>query len=130
MAREITLTLSVNVRKGKLRYPFNPGSVAINQATTGLDARTVIVNTSAYEAVPTGDIAAVRYCFGRSLDGTNYVSLGVLKSTTGSTAVREFSKIRAGDPYLIPGSTNLDAGHWVWKANAAAVRMHHHVVET
>ena len=28
MAREITLTLSVNVRKGKLRYPFNPGSVA------------------------------------------------------------------------------------------------------
>lgn len=129
MSKEVSVTLNVNVRKGKLRNQFNPGSIAIDQATTGLHMPVVIVNTSAYEAVPTGDISAARLVYGRSLDGTNYVSLGVCTAST-STGVTEFSKIRAGDPYLIPGSTNLDAGQIKWKANAAAVRVHHHVVET
>ena len=127
MAKETNINLSIQTRKGMLRYTFQPGSVSISMATTGLESGTVIVGTTAYEAVPYGHIASPRMLFGRNLDAANYVELG-RSTSTGSTVVHVVSRIKAGDLYLVPGSTAAK-GLLKWKANTAAVRIHHHVLE-
>jgi hypothetical protein len=46
-----------------------------------------------------------------------------------STGVTVMSKITAGDPFLIPGSTNM-SGKLKWKANGAAVKVDLRVTES
>jgi len=119
MANEIKASLSVNVTKGRFRDTFQPGSMSINMTSTGAHRPVVSVGTAAYEAVPFGDVASPRLIYGRNLDGTNYVTVG-MSTAAGSTAVTPFGKIRAGDPFLIPPSTNVNT-LLKWKANSAAV---------
>lgn len=128
MPNPVTINLSVIVNKGKFRDPFQPGSIGMTLSTTDAHRPIVTVNTSAYEAVPFGDIGTPRLMYGRSLDGTNYVSIG-MSTAAGSTVVTPFGKIEAGHPFcfgLAAGVSTL----LKWKANAAAVKIDHRALGT
>jgi hypothetical protein len=79
------------------------------------------VDTSAYEAIPVGDITNKGLMFGRNLDASNYVQI---KSDTGSTTVA--GRINPGKPFLWqwePGAALK------WKANSADVKVLLHLCE-
>lgn len=113
MANEVQVNLNVNVRNGKLYDPFMPGTVQISQASTGMHRPVCIVNSSAYEAVPFGDVVTPRLMYGRNLSGTKDVLIG-MSTSAGSTAVTPLGRIRAGDLFLIPPTTDC-ATRLKWK---------------
>ncbi len=119
MANEIKVTVGVTATKGYLKESFQPGAVGMDMAAAGAHRPLVSVGTAAYEAVPFGDVSSPRIVYGRNTDTTNYVTIGMATGTT-STGVTPFGKIRAGDPFCVPPSTNVD-GLLKWKANTAAV---------
>jgi len=127
MANEIKATVQVNYQNGFLKDPFAPGSIGISQTALGCHRPTVIVNTSAYEAVPFGDISTPGICFGRNLDSSNYVTVG-MSTSAASTAVNPFATIEAKEPFFLRLHSGVKT-KLKWKANSAAVKMDLHVLE-
>jgi hypothetical protein len=120
MANEVKATLTVNVTKGKFKDPFQPGAVGIDMGSTLMHRPIVVVNTSAYEAVPVGDVTTPRLMYGRSLAGStsNYVGIG-MSTSAASTSVTEFGKIGAGWPFFFGLASGVST-QLKWKANGAA----------
>lgn len=120
MTKEVKAALTVSVTKGKFKDPFQPGVIAINMGSTLMHRPIVVVNTSAYEAVPVGDVATPRLMYGRSLEGStsNYVSVG-MSTSAGSTAVTAFGKIGAGWPFFWGLAASVST-QLKWKASGAA----------
>ena len=124
MSDEIKLTVSGQVDNGDYSSKFTPGAVNIDQDAQGAFDSVVSVSTGV-ENLAFGDVSTEGVCWGRNLDGTNYVTIGPTTST-GSTGYYPFMRIESGETFgfrLSPGAK------WMWKAHTAAVKMHIHVNE-
>jgi hypothetical protein len=121
MADEIKVLVDVKYANGNAKDTFNPGNINITQTTVGKHAPIVIVNTSAWEAVPFGDLATPRIMAGRNLDASNFVSVAMTTSVASTAAGPPFAKLKAGDPFVIPPSTS--ASFMKWKADTGAVKV-------
>lgn len=118
MANEIKTTVNYSVANGD----YTPGQVSktvqIDQATQGAHDTIQIINTSAAEAITTGDLVTPGVRYMKNLDSTNYVNYG---SSTGLE-----HKLKAGEQHLVRVST----GKTIYgKANSAAVKLWHWTCE-
>jgi len=119
MSNEITVNLSVQVSKGYYKYPFNPGSVQIDQSNIGGHVPIQIVGSAAEEVVSHGDVATLGWFFGRNLDTGNYVDIGPSTSTGGS--MYKMLKVKPGEVFACRLSTGVIIKA---QANTADVKMH------
>ena len=118
MANEIKVLINVTYTNGSLTDNFLPATVNIDQAAQGLHGPVVIVGTT-QEYVPTGDISTDGWIYGRNLDSSNYVTVGVSTGTTGSAMVN-FARIEASEPFCFRMEPSAALA---WKANSSAVKV-------
>ncbi len=117
MADEISLTVQLNYKNGNAEALVNYGTIKITQATLGLHAPIVTVNSSVEEDLAIGDIGTLGLLTMRNTDPANFVTYGTKTSTGGMLA---FGRIEAGEVMsmrLEPGTTMR------WQANGGAVKV-------
>jgi hypothetical protein len=130
---DVTVSLSVLVNKTPYQDNFTPngGGVNFNQTTIGGHRPIVIVNSSAVEAVPFGDVVTPGLMYGRSLattGSTAFISVG-MSSATGSTGLREFGKISAGRTFQYELAAGVK-GKLKWKAGTGTIKVDLRILET
>ena len=118
MANEITLNLSLAVRKGFLVHREDPGPITVdlvgNNATGGVQN----IGTTG-EALSVTDLSTAGYAFFRNLGPTNYVDLG-----TGTTTFVAFARLKAGEVSIVRLGTNAPTA----RANTAAVNLQYYIL--
>lgn len=109
MAREITVSCSLNVNNGNYSESFASGSPQFDQATQLAAAGIVEVGT-AVETISLGEVASAGFAVFRNLStataGTAYIALGHYDGTN----LHEFVSLRRGQPALMPLRSNVTVG--------------------
>lgn len=118
MANEIKTSFSLNVENGNFKPGSFSHSININQAAIGGLASVQTINTSATEALTTGDISTLGTIYLRNTDSTNFVTFG--------TSIGQIFKLKAGEwawARIKPGSTVYA------QADTAAVKLYYQIYE-
>lgn len=115
MADEITLNVRLQLDNGVLDVDFRPGTIQVDQATSGMSDQVLSIGTSE-ESITFGDVANEGVCVLYNLDATNYVDWGV-----DNTTMQAIGRLK---PSHIPAVFNMKAGTTLkMQANTAACKV-------
>ncbi len=101
MANEMSVRVSVLAKKGKFKWPWNPGQVDADLAAGVRSGNVQAIGTNE-EVLDFGDAGTFGWLFLRNLDDTNYVEYG----PEDSGAMIPFGKLKPGElgvMRLVPG---------------------------
>jgi hypothetical protein len=106
MAKEITVSCSLNVNNGNYSESFASGSPQFDQ-TTQLSVGGVLEIGTATETISLGEVTTAGYAVFRNLStataGTAYIALGAYVGTN----LHEFVSLRRGMPAVLPLASNV-----------------------
>jgi hypothetical protein len=106
MAKEITVSCSLNVNNGNYSESFSSGSPQFDQ-TTQLAVGGVVEVGTATETISLGEVTTAGYAVFRNLStataGTAYIALGAYVGTN----LHEFVSLRRGMPAVLPLTSNV-----------------------
>lgn len=101
MANEVSVSLSLRVRKGNADESFAANAVLSDQATQGSVGGILSIGT-AVETITLGEVSSVGFAAFRNLStataGTAYIALGSFDGTN----LHEFVHLRRGQPAVVP----------------------------
>jgi hypothetical protein len=106
MAKEISISCSLNVNNGLYSESFSSGSPQFDQATQ-LSVGGVLEIGTATETITLGEVTTAGYAVFRNLStataGTAYIALGAYVGTN----LHEFVSLRRGMPAVLPLTANV-----------------------
>lgn len=106
MANEVSVSLSLRVRKGNADESFAANAVLSDQATQGSVGGILSIGT-AVETITLGEVSSVGFAAFRNLStataGTAYIAIGSYDGTN----LHEFAHLKRGQPAVVPLRANI-----------------------
>ncbi len=96
MANEITVSCSMKVVNGNMRFDRKINSVQVDQAAVGSNGGVQEIGFAAHEVIALGDLGTLGYVILRNLDDTNFVEIG----RDIAAAFQSFASLKPGEPQL------------------------------
>lgn len=93
MADEITVSVSLKVINGNMRFERRINSIQIDQAAVGSNGGVQEIGFAAHEVIAVGDLGTLGCVILRNLDSTNFVEIG--KDV--AAAFQSFTSLKPGE---------------------------------
>ena len=98
MADEITINVTIDIKKGNFKSSFRPGTITPDFAGTYVTEQVQNINTSTYEAIGTGDATSGGYSFFYNIStaATTTPTINIAQATGAATSY-VFAKLLPGE---------------------------------